>query len=379
MATVPSSPSSSPIADEHEVGGRVGDLLRAAEPEPGAGEAARSRTRTATARAGSPCPATPTTGRSSVLTRSCTWPNSWYATNAPARNMRRARRRGTPRARWRCRASPRTPRRTAATSRGPSARTITRIEKPHASSSGPRCFGSGSRRRPMRRVPAASSSRLSTRYAAKKMTSSTLAASPGWKFTGPSAHPEPGAVDLLPEPGSERQQQRDDADEQERVAVALERADAAHETSVSTNAPMPTAVHTACTRARSRSRREMITKPMPLSSDRDREQRRVGAGREAAHREVRDDVEPEAPRRGTPRGRRACRACRRVQQHVAGRGDHDREEPEPELAAAAAAAVGDFMRPRRRRASCAVRGRRGGRWSSCWWSSWWSWSSWSAS
>ena len=76
----------------------------------------------------------------------------------------------------------------------------------------------------------ASSSRLSTRYAAKKMTSSTLAASPGWKFSGPMRDPEPGAVDLLADArGASGRSSAATPRSEERVAVPLERADVAHD------------------------------------------------------------------------------------------------------------------------------------------------------
>jgi hypothetical protein len=82
-------------------------------------------------------------------------------------------------------------------------RTITRIEKPHARSSGPRCFGSGMAIPRKRRVPERSNSRFSTRYAAKKMTSSTFAASPGWKFNGPMCTQRRAPLISLPIPGSD--------------------------------------------------------------------------------------------------------------------------------------------------------------------------------
>ena len=81
----------------------------------------------------------------------------------------------------------------------------------------------------MCRVPAASSSRLSTRYAAKNTTSSTLAASPGWKLSGPTRTQRRAPLISWPMPGQRREQQRGDAEQQERVLVALERADVAHD------------------------------------------------------------------------------------------------------------------------------------------------------
>ena len=83
-------------------------------------------------------------------------------------------------------------------------------------------------------------------------------------------------------------------------------------TSVSTNAAMPTAVHTACTAREIAVEARDGDEADAVEQERDRQQRRVGARREAAHREVRDDVEAEHRERGTPRGRRGCRGGRRA-------------------------------------------------------------------
>ena len=78
-------------------------------------------------------------------TRSCTWPNSWYATTAPARNMPSADDEVRPSARWRCRASPRTPRRTAATTRGPSGAPSPGSRSPTRAAAGRGASGRGGR------------------------------------------------------------------------------------------------------------------------------------------------------------------------------------------------------------------------------------------
>ena len=62
---------------------------------------------------------------------------------------------------------------------------ITTSDAAHASSTGPRCFGSGREIGPTRRLLTARSSRFSTRYDAKKMARRILANSPGWKLIGP--------------------------------------------------------------------------------------------------------------------------------------------------------------------------------------------------
>jgi hypothetical protein len=55
---------------------------------------------------------------------------------------------------------------------------------------------------PMRRVPAAMSSRLSARYDAKNSASAILANSPGWKLTGPMLTQIFAPPTLLPMPGT---------------------------------------------------------------------------------------------------------------------------------------------------------------------------------
>ena len=90
-------------------------------------------------------------GSIQICTRSCTWPNSWYATNAPARNMPSADDEVRRSARSRCRASPRTPRRTAATTRGPSGAPSRGSRRPTRAAAARGASGRGAAARPMRR------------------------------------------------------------------------------------------------------------------------------------------------------------------------------------------------------------------------------------
>ena len=53
--------------------------------------------------------------------------------------------------------------------------------------------------------------------------------SAGWNEIGPMPDAEVGAVDLLADPGHARQQQQEQADGRDRVAVALEHAEVAQE------------------------------------------------------------------------------------------------------------------------------------------------------
>ena len=220
---------------------------------------------------------------------------------------------------------------------------------------------------------------MSTRYAAKKTTSSTLAISLGWKFTGPMLHPQPRAVDRLPDAG----QRAAAAARRRRAAgtctVALERAHVAHDDQ------------------RERRTRDADRHPHRLrrarevaveAGDHDEadavQQRAIGSsvpsarGREAADREVRDDVEAEHREQEHLEVGRELRAGRRgATSDVAADGHDDGEEAERELGL------------RRRRAVARLHGRgcRGLGGGSASWSSaavvvrrrasWWSWSSWS--
>ena len=82
---------------------------------------------------------------------------------------------------------------------------------------------------PSRRVPWTSTWRVSRRYAARKMTIAILPNSAGWKAIGPELDAEVGAVDLLADPRHARQQQQQQADQRDRVAVALEHAEVAQQ------------------------------------------------------------------------------------------------------------------------------------------------------
>ena len=71
---------------EDEVGRRVGDLLRVAEPEPGAGEPAGAEREHRLHDLEALAVRVADHGSIQVTTRSCTWPNSWYAMVAPPTN-----------------------------------------------------------------------------------------------------------------------------------------------------------------------------------------------------------------------------------------------------------------------------------------------------
>src|SRR5258708_7589565 len=86
-------------------------------------------------------------------------------------------------------------------------RTMTRIELPQARITGAKCFGSGSLTDPTRQVD--------------------LGRLPGLEVEGPEVDQQRGVVDLLPDAGDGGNEQRADPDQGERVAVALQIADAA--------------------------------------------------------------------------------------------------------------------------------------------------------
>ena len=78
----------------------------------------------------------------------------------------------------------------------------------------------------------------------------------------------------------------------------------------------------------------MMTKPMPLRMNAIGEQRRIGARREAAHREVRDQVEAEHGGEEQPEVGGDVGLVGEEQQHVAATRDQDGHEAEAELIAA---------------------------------------------
>ena len=85
-ATVPSRPSSSPMAESTKSVDAFGIFCGLPEPEPGAGEAAAPNANS-DCTSWKPVVCDTDHGSTHEPTRSCTWPKSWYATNAPARNM----------------------------------------------------------------------------------------------------------------------------------------------------------------------------------------------------------------------------------------------------------------------------------------------------
>ena len=70
---------------------------------------------------------------------------------------------------------------------------------------------------------------MSTRYAAKNATSNTFAISLGSNVSGPIPTHSRAPLIVRPMPGRERQEQEDDAEQQQRVAVTLEDADVAND------------------------------------------------------------------------------------------------------------------------------------------------------
>ena len=78
-------------------------------------------------------------------------------------------------------------------------RNRTASEVAHAIISGPRSFARGSENRP---EPAASISRLSARYDARKMTIRTLPNSAGWNESGPIATQSRAPLIVRPSPGT---------------------------------------------------------------------------------------------------------------------------------------------------------------------------------
>ncbi len=149
---------------------------------------------------------------------------------------------------------------------------------------------------------------------------------PGLEVHRPDPHPEPRSVDLRTDPWERRQQQRGDAEQQERVLVALERAHVAHDDQGEHERGdadgRPHRLHAREIPVESRDGEV----PDAVEQERDRQQRRIGAGREPSDRHVRDHVEAEHREQEHPEVGGDVRLVGEEQQHVAGRGHHDREE-----------------------------------------------------
>ncbi len=98
-------------------------------------------------------------------------------------------------------------------------RNRTASEAPQARSSGPRSFARG---RPSRPTPASSSSRFAERYEARKMTMRIFPNSAGWNVSGPRCAHRRAPFTSNPTPGDHRQEQEDQAEEPDRVGVAVQ-------------------------------------------------------------------------------------------------------------------------------------------------------------
>ena len=140
----------------------------------------------------------------------------------PSANRTRAERRGTATARSRPRASRRTARRRAATSRGRVSAIMTTSEKPQATSDGPEVARLGQMERARLATSSSpSSSRRSTRYAAKNRASAIFANSPGWKLSGPRLTQILAPLIVAADPGHERHQEQQQPDQPERPLEPL--------------------------------------------------------------------------------------------------------------------------------------------------------------
>ncbi len=273
------------------------------------------------------------------LTRSCTWPKSWYATKAPARNMperddevrpplggdvehRREDREEEERR--------------------------SEVLLPHHDQDRERP-GEHERTEVLRigeadppEVPGARGQQLTLvdEVRGEEHHEQHLGRLAGLEVDRPHPHPQPGAVDLAAETRERRQEQRGDAEQQERVLVPLERADVAHDDERDHERADadrgPDRLHPGEVAVESRD--DDVADP--VEQERDRQQRRVGAGREPADREVCDHVEAEDGEEEHPQVGRDVRPVGEQEQHVARGGHDDREQAEPQLAAAPAAGRG---------------------------------------
>ena len=121
--------------------------------------------------------------------------------------------------------------------------------------------------------------------------------------------PEAPAVDGAPDAGRERQEQEQQAEQQGGVPVSLEDSHVAHDDErENEHADGDRDPHRLRARLR-RGRAGRSSRTRCRSASRPAASRvRVGRGREPAHREVRDEVQAEDPRRASRRGRAAAAA-----------------------------------------------------------------------
>ena len=169
------------------------------------------------------------------------------------------------------------------------------------------------------------------------MTSKTFAISPGWKFSGPIEAHRRAPLIVRPMLGSSGSSRNTHAQQGERVPVPLEQTRVADEEQRHHERDHrdgdPPGLDPRQLAVESRDGHE----PDAVERGGEREQRGVGAGREAPHREVGDEVQAEDRREERPQVRGQLRPVRERDEDVAATGDDDDEQPERELRTAARA------------------------------------------
>jgi hypothetical protein len=146
-------------------------------------------------------------GSSQLSTRVCTWEKVLHGHERAAGEEQRATPRGRRPAPWRSTASPRTRRRTAATSRGRARRTSRSARRPRPGGPGPKCLRSGSttgrsHARHGQQLP------LLHEVRGEEDGEHDLGELAGLEADRAEAHPDAGAVDRAADAGDERQQQQ---------------------------------------------------------------------------------------------------------------------------------------------------------------------------
>ena len=188
----------------------------------------------------------------------------------------------------------------------------------------------GMNHRPTRTRPCVSSSRLSTRYAAKNATSSTLAISLGSNVREPIATHSRSPLIVRPIFGASGRSSAPTPEHRDRVAVALEHAHVAHddqrEHEHADADRDPERLHPRLVRVLGDVEPGDRDEPDAVQQRGERQERGVGVRREPPDREVRDEVEAEHPReQRVEAGRQLGTVGERDEDVAADGDDHDEQ------------------------------------------------------
>ena len=194
---------------------------------------------------------------------------------------------------------------------------------------------------------------MSARYGGEEDDEQHLGDLAGLEVERSDRHPQPRAVERAADArAAAGAAGSSDAEQRERVAVALEQARVAHEDRAwRRTRPRRPRPRPAWMRARSRSRREIVTKPMPFSTAASGSSVASAPGAKRRTARCATTYRPSTAAEEQPTGRRGSSgSVGERDEDVAATGDDDDEEAERELGAPARAgedAVRSWRRARR--------------------------------